>query len=159
MSWRQEKGEKWDDVKGATSRARFHDLVHHNRAHGVLAYVDSEPVGWCAFDRRVEFVKLHRAPSFACDDGEQVWSLPCFFIKAGLRGQGVSGALLAAALVELQARGAVVVEGYPVQPNANGKPTPAAFAWTGTRSLFAKAGFVPVGKTDGGKQRMRKVLA
>jgi len=34
--------------------------------------------------------------------------------------------------------------------------SPAAFAWTGTRRLFAACGFEVVGNPDGGKQRMRK---
>ena len=158
MSWRQVRGERWEDVKGAVAKARFHALVDADAAHGVLALVGGEPVGWCAFDRRVTLIKLDRAPSLRCDDAERVWSLPCFFVRRGYRGKGVARALLQAALAALAARGAEIVEAYPVKPPANGKPIPAAFAWTGTRSLFEAAGFRVVGNEDGGKQRMRKVL-
>ena len=50
-------------------------------------------------------------------------------------------------------------KGYPVKPARDGAPTPAAFAWTGTRRLFDAYGFKVVGNPDGGKQRVRKRLA
>ncbi len=155
MHWRHPKGEKWADAKGAVNRGRFEALVCGGHAHGALAYVDGVPVGWASFDRRPDYDRLNRAPSFACVDAEAVWSIPCFFIASGVRGKGVASALLAFAIAAMRARGATIVEGYPVKPAKDGKPSPAAFAWTGTVSLFEKHGFVAVGKRDGGKQRMR----
>jgi GNAT superfamily N-acetyltransferase len=158
MYWRQEKGASWAADKGAVNKRRFRSLVREDRAHGVLAFDGDEPVGWCAFDRRQELVKLDRAPSLACDDAGVVWSLPCFYVKAGRRGQGVATALLRGALDALRRRGVRVVEGYPVRPAVDGKKTAAAFAWTGTRSLFEAAGFQVVGNPEGGRQRVRKIL-
>jgi GNAT superfamily N-acetyltransferase len=158
MFWRQEKGESWANVKGETAKKRFKKLVMNKKAHGVLAYQDSHPVGWCSYDKRTEYAKLNRAPSLQCKDAEQVWSLPCFFIKAGHRNQGVATALLSHALKALKKRRAKIAEGYPVKPPSDGKPVPAAFAWTGTRPLFLKKGFSIVGNKTGGKQRVRLVL-
>ena len=124
------------------------------KAHGALAYLDNEPVGWVSFDRRRDYTKLDRAPSFVCDDADDIWSVPCFYIKTGFRGKGVGTALLAFAVKALKKMGAKVIEGYPVKPQKQGQPIPAAFAWTGTLPLFEKAGFRPVGK-PGGKQRVR----
>lgn len=159
MAWRTEKGEKWADIKGAPNRARFKALVERGRAHGLLAYAAGEAVGWVSFDRRRDFAKLDRAPSLACDDADQVWSVPCFYVKAGWRNKGVAGALLGGAVAALRKRGARVVEGYPVRPATEGKPIAPVFAFTGTRPLFAKAGFKPVGRRDAGKQRVRLDLA
>ncbi|HVO30474.1 MAG TPA: GNAT family N-acetyltransferase [bacterium] len=156
MTWRVEKGETWEDLKGAPAKRRFSKLVKNDEAHGLLAWVDGEPVGWCAFDRRVEYVRLDRSPSFSCDDADAVWSLPCFFIKRTFRGKGVATAMLEAAIRTLRKRGARIIEGYPVK--SKGAEIPAAFAWTGTTSLFKRFGFEPVGKRDGGKQRMRLSL-
>jgi GNAT superfamily N-acetyltransferase len=158
MWWRQALGEKWEDIKGTENKKRFRALVRSGRAHGVLAYVDGVPVAWVAFDRRRDYIKLDRSPSLACRDADQVWSVPCFFVKPGFRGQGVSAALLAGALRALRAHGAVIVEGYPVRPAADGRKIAAAFAYTGTRSLFAREGFRIVGNRDGGKQRVRLSL-
>jgi len=158
MAWRQQKGEKWDKIKGNTAKARFKKLVITDKAHGVLAYSDGEPIGWCSFDKRQDYIKLDRAPSLKCDDAENVWSIPCFFIHRSYRGKGVGTTLLEHALKQLKKRGAVIAEGYPVKPDKQGKQIPHAFAWTGTRPMFEKVGFSVVGNKDGGKQRMRKEL-
>lgn len=155
MFWRQKKGEKWDAVKGDENRRRFEGLVCGGHAHGALAYAEGEPVGWVSFDKRPDFDKLDRAPSFKCADASEVWSIPCFFIRSGFRGKGVASALLGFAIACLKKRGATIIEGYPVKPAKDGAPSPAAFAWTGTRRLFAAHGFRIVGNRDGGKQRVR----
>jgi GNAT superfamily N-acetyltransferase len=156
MHWRIAKGEKWEQVKGPVARARFRKLVTSGKAHGALAYVDGECVGWCAYGRRTDYDRLNRAPSLACDDAEEVWSLPCFYIKAGFRGKGVATVLLAAASRLAKRRGAKILEGYPVKQLKAGGEIPAAFAWTGTVPLFQKAGFERVSGKATGKQRMRK---
>ena len=156
MMWRQEKGEKWDDVKGPLAKKRQKELVTSGKADGVIAFVDGEPVGWCSFGKRLDYPKLDRAPSLKCDDAEKVWSVPCFFIKSGFRGQGVATALLAHAIRSMKKKKANIIEGYPVKPSKTYKNAiPAAFAWTGTQPLFLKAGFEIVGNRDGGKQRVR----
>ena len=155
MSWRTALGERWEQLKGETNRQRFKALVLTGQAHGALAYAGVQPVGWCSFDRRRDFLRLDRAPSLACDDADQVWSLPCFYIHPKFRAQGVAAALLAFALGVLRDQyRAAAIEAYPVKSKA-GQKLPAAFAWTGTASLFLKAGFQPVGKLGGGRQRMR----
>ena len=158
MWWRQPLGERWEDLKGTENRRRFRALVRSGKAHGVLAFVDGQPVGWAAFDRRRDFVKLDRAPSLACSDADDVWSVPCFFVKAGFRDRGISRALLQGAVVALRARSAHLVEGYPVRPPASGQRIPTAFAFTGTRSQFRGAGFRIAGNRQGGKQRVRLTL-
>lgn len=158
MYWRIERGESWEQLKGATNKQRFKSLVQSGRAHGVLAFRGDEPVGWCAVERRRDLPRLDRSRTLACEDAERVWSLPCFYVKAGHRGTGVSRALLAHALRLLRAAGAEIAEGYPVRPKKKGQAIPAAFAFTGTKSLFESAGFEVVGNRGGGKERMRRAL-
>lgn len=158
MSWRKKKNEEWDQVKGKINKSRFKRLVVTGKAHGVLAYSEGKPIGWCSYDKRTDFEKLERSPSLKCDDSEKVWSIPCFYIKEGYRGKGVASSLLRHALKALKINGAEIVEGYPVKAYKYGDSIPAAFAWTGTQSLFKKAGFSPVGPRNGGKQRMRKTV-
>jgi GNAT superfamily N-acetyltransferase len=133
-------------------------LVRKGEAQGLLAFVDNEPVGWLALGPRREFKKLDRAPSLRCDDADEVWSLPCFFVHKAWRGQGVATALLKAALPALKARGAKVVEGYPVKPPEGTTKLAASFAYTGTVPLFLKQGFEVVAERPQGKQRVRKAL-
>lgn len=154
-SWRVEDGERWEELKGAEAKRRMQAAVARGDAHGVLAFAGEEPVGWCAYGRRLEYPKLARARSLACEDAPRVWSLPCFFVKRGWRGKGVASAMLRGALALLRERGAELVEGYPAKPPASGAPLPAAFAWTGTRRLFEAAGFEVVGNAEGAKARVR----
>lgn len=155
MWWRIEKGERWSEVKGAPARRRLRRLVRAGRAHGVLAFAAGEPVGWCAYERRTDLPRLDRAPSLACGDAGRVWSLPCFFVKAGWRGHGVARALLDGALRRLRRRGAGIAEGYPVKPPRPGERMPAAFIYTGTPGLFRGAGFAPAARRPRGRQRVR----
>jgi GNAT superfamily N-acetyltransferase len=159
MSWRTGNGEKWADVKGALAKERMRELVSRGEAKGILAFSGKEPVGWCTFGKRLDFPKLARARSLACEDADRVWSLPCFFVRRGHRGQGIATALLSHALAALEKEGATLAESYPSKPYPEGQRTPDAFAWTGTRSLFEKAGFAIAGNEDGSKQRMRKELS
>lgn len=155
MFWRLEKGERFDDVKGATAKRRFKALVQKGQAQGLLAYLEGKPVGWLTLGPRRSFPKLDRAPSLACDDADEVHSLPCFFVAPGARGKRVATALLNEAVLTLKKQGARVLEGYPVKPPRPGEKIPAAFAYTGTLPLFEQAGFrLTVGKPTG-KQRVR----
>jgi GNAT superfamily N-acetyltransferase len=158
MSWRVEKGDSWDALKGPVAKRRFKALVTGGKAFGVLAYDQDEPIGWASYGPRRDYAKLDRAPSLACEDADEVWSVPCFFVKKEYRARGVAASLLAYAETAMRSRGARILEGYPVKPAKDGKPSPAAFAWTGTLSLFEARGFAAAGNRDGGKIRMRKAL-
>ncbi len=155
MYWRLEKGERWDDLKGTPAKRRMRRLVAAGKAQGAIAFANQEPVGWIAYGPRRNYPRLDRARTLACGDAAQVWSLPCFFIKPGWRDRGVAAELLRHALKSMHRRRVAIAEGYP----ANLKPgqrLPNAFAWTGTRSLFAAAGFELAGSATTSKVRMRR---
>ena len=158
QAWRIADGEKWDAVKGATAKARLRRGVRAGTIYGVLAFEGETPIGWCTFGPRLSFPRLERARTLRCDDPERVWSIPCFFVTRGHRQQGVAGAMLDHALRVMARRKVEIAEGYPSKPDASGRYI-ATFAWTGTRSLFAKAGFTVAGNAQGSKQRVRKALA
>ena len=157
MFWRLEKGESFESIQGAKAKARFKRMVQSGAVHGILAFVEDEPVGWCAFERRRDLAKLDRAPSLACDDADEVWSLPCFFVKNAWRELGVAGVMLRAALAALKKRKAKIAEAYPVKPQGS-IAIPAAFAHTGVPKLFVPEGFKLVQARPKGKQRYRKML-
>jgi len=158
MAWRIEKGEKWKEVKGDAARERLRAMIEDGRAFAILAFDGDVPVGWCSFGPRRDYPRIDRAPSLACDDADRVWSIPCFFVRKGFRGQGVSTAMLDAATAAIRSRGGTVAEAYPAKPPQDGKPIPSAFAWSGPRAMFDADGFAVVGNPDGGRQRVRKVL-
>ena len=84
---------------------------------GILAYSEGEPVGWCSVAPRAKYRKslVQARPD---DERENVWSLVCFFVKREFRGRGVFGALLAAAERHAKAKGATVLEAYPVDEDS-----------------------------------------
>ncbi|NTX08897.1 GNAT family N-acetyltransferase [Myxococcus sp. CA051A] len=159
MFWRLEEGERFADVKGAPAKQRMKALVDEGKAQGLLAFVDGHPVGWLTLGPRRSFPRLDRAPSLRCDDADDVWSVPCFFIHKDFRGQGVATVLLKAALDVMRQRGARTVEGYPVKPPKGSARTSNASAYTGTVPFFEKQGFELVAERPQGKQRVRKALA
>ncbi|MGH6891003.1 MAG: GNAT family N-acetyltransferase [Dongiaceae bacterium] len=143
MHWRVEKGgATWAACKGEPNRRAFLRLLKQGRAQGALAFAEDRPVGWCNFGLREEFPRLARSRVLGYTATPKTWSINCFFIAPGWRRRGVAGALLEAAIDAAFARGATALEAYPT-PQRPGQKLAAAFAWTGTRSLFAKAGFRP----------------
>lgn len=148
-----EAGERFDDIKGPLAHDRLQAEVCSGARRGLIAYEGDEPIGWVTFGPRRFFARIDRAPSLACDDADEVWSIPCFFIPAGRRGQGVATALLHAAVVAAGQAGAAVIEAYPV---ASAKRQAAAFIWTGTTAMFERAGFTRVDDKVSGKVRMRR---
>ena len=84
-----------------------------------------------------------------------MWSVTCFYVAKAHRKQGVTVALLEAAAKYVKRRKGVAVEGYPSDPKVR---WPDAYAYHGTVSAFAKAGFALVKRVSKGRAIMRKVL-
>jgi GNAT superfamily N-acetyltransferase len=157
QAWRIEKGERWDDVKGTDAKERLRRGIESGTTFGVLAFDGETPIGWCTYGPRDSFPRLNRARSLRCEDSSLVWSVPCFFVLRDYRRQGVAKALLDHTLGAMAERGVEIVEGYPSAPNKGGSYI-AAFSWTGTISLFERAGFALAGSAEASKRRMRKTL-
>ena len=143
MHWRVEKGgATWMACRGEPNRRAFLKLLKQGRAQGALALADDEPAGWCSFGPREDFPRLRGARILSYRAAPNTWSINCFFIAPGWRKRGIASALLDSAIETAFDRGARVLEAYPT-PQKPGQNLVAAFAWTGTRSLFAKGGFKP----------------
>ena len=143
MHWRVEKGGAlWKSCKGEPNRRTFFKLLKQGRAQGMLAFAGDKPVGWCNFAPREEFPRQQRSRVLGYQAAPGTWSINCFFIAPGWRRKGIAGALLKVAVDTAFARGAQVLEAFPTPQKAD-QSLIAAFTWTGTRSLFAKAGFKP----------------
>ncbi|MGO8971553.1 MAG: GNAT family N-acetyltransferase [Myxococcaceae bacterium] len=155
MFWRLKASEPYARLKGQTLKRRFKSRVAKGAIRGALAFADGEPVGWVTYGERMDFPRLERSRSLACDDKSRVWSVPCFFVEAGFRRQGVASQLLSYALDRMRRAGAPAAEGYPVKPKPDGSPLPASFSYTGTVAMFEKAGFLLTAPSLYAKVRMR----
>lgn len=143
MTWRLPRAQ-YEKGKGTGNRRAFKRRVRSGMPPGVLAYVQAEPVGWCAVAPRAEYEYLARSRVLRPIDDQAVWSISCLLVARPYRGHGVSVQLLRAAVDVAGQAGARIVEGYPVISRTG--RIPDAFAWTGTLSAFRAAGFEEVGR-------------
>jgi GNAT superfamily N-acetyltransferase len=115
---------------------------------GLVAYLDSEPVGWCAVEPRTEYqglLRVFRVPWEGRNEDktdDSVWAVTCLFARAGFRKRGISRALACAAVAFARQRGARAIEAYPIIP----ENVIDEELHVGTPSVFATAGLVEVGR-------------
>ena len=109
------------------------------RAPGLIAYREGEPIGWVSLGPRDDYERLQHSRVLAPIDERPVWSIVCFVVARRARNQGVANALLDAAIAYARERGAMLLEGYPVE--TDGGRVPAANAYKGTVTMFERAGF------------------
>ena len=122
---------------------------------GLLAYLDGQPVGWCAVEPRPAYeglLRVYRTPWEGRDEDrtdEGVWAVTCVLVRAGFRKRGVAYALARAAVEHVRARGARALEAYPMRTEAG------EITWdeihVGAQSVFAAAGMDEVSRP--GKRR------
>jgi GNAT superfamily N-acetyltransferase len=125
---------------------------------GLLAYVDGQPVGWCAAGPRSRYARaLRSAVLRQRDAGEdhQTWLVPCFFVRTGFRRQGIMRELLTRAVWLAQEHGARAVEGFPL---AGDQRRGAGEAYLGVEPVFAACGFIPVDRPTANRVVMRRDL-
>lgn len=110
---------------------------------GLVAYLDGEPVGWCAVEPRTEYtglLRVFRVPWDGRDEDKtdaSIWAVTCLFTRAGFRKRGISRALARAAVDYARSQGALALESYPIVTT----DVIAEELHVGTRNTFAAAGF------------------
>lgn len=135
----------------AGNKKGFRQVVRSGSEPGLLAFRGDEPVGWVAVAPREEYGRVLRSPLHKpFDTAEEVWSITCFFIAKPERRSGVAMALLEAAVEFARARGAAVIEGYPV----NEKKSDADM-WQGSVQMFERSGFAVAVERKPGRPVMR----
>ena len=136
MNW---YGHHSDNVPGR--RELLRDQA--GEGHGLLAYLDSEPVGWCSLGPRCDYPYLRQTAWKGRNedrDDPSVWAVTCLVTRAGFRRQGVSRALVAGTIGLARDGGARTVEAYPMKPTP-GKDITWGELHVGKLSTFLEAGF------------------
>jgi len=123
------------------NRAALRAVVKRGPPPGLLAFDGNVAVGWCQLTPRHALPWLDSARLLKRVDDVPVWSLSCFYVRRSHRNQGVTSALIAAALKAARRARAPALEAYPVDTD---QPKSTSNLFTGTASTFARAGFKTV---------------
>jgi GNAT superfamily N-acetyltransferase len=127
---------------------------------GLVAYLDGEPVGWCAVEPRTAYgglLRNNRVPweGRAEDKTDaSVWAVTCVFTRAGFRRRGIGYALARAAVGFAHGRGARALEAYPMLTEPGQQITWGELN-VGTRSMFEAAGLAEVSRPTKRRAVMR----
>ena len=126
-------------------------LVKNRRAHGVIVYSGRRPVGWCQYGLREELPRLDHSRNYQNlaprDNMEKIWRITCFVVDKNYRKTGVATTALDAALESIRKKGGGLAEAIPVGKTDQGP----GYMYTGTVSMFEKAGFKVVGPFGTGR--------
>ena len=152
MFWRVPR-KQYEADKGARNKRAFQKIVKSGRKPGIVAYMNEEPIGWCAVAPREDYTGLATSRLLKAIDDKPVWTISCLFVKKPYRRQGISAMLLEAATKFARSQGAKIVEGYPVETSMEQMPDP--FLWHGTTSAFKSAGFTEVLRRSPARPIMR----
>lgn len=141
--------------RGERNRLALRAYVEAGHVPGVLAYDGDAPVGWVAVEPRAAYPRLARSRVLAPVDDTPAWSITCFFVARSHRGRGLTRALVEAAAAHARARGARLVEGYPVEQRQR---TSDAFLYHGPASAFVGARFREVARRSPSRPIYRRSL-
>ncbi len=125
---------------------------------GILAYQNGEPVGWCAVGPRERYARAIKAPTYktkAEDDFDNVWLVPCFFVRKDARGAGLTSRLLHAAVDLASEHQADAIDGFPFTTD---KKRSSSQIHVGFDSTFLACGFTPLRRPSDSRVVMRRVL-
>jgi GNAT superfamily N-acetyltransferase len=128
------------------NRELLHDRLRSGVPVGLLAMSGEQAVGWVAVAPRPSYPRLATSqiakPAAPAEDLADVWSVTCFYVRKGMRRNGIAGVLLAGAVDCARRHGARAIEGYPVV--TDGARVSSGELYHGTLGVFQAAGFATV---------------
>jgi GNAT superfamily N-acetyltransferase len=151
MYWRI--GAAYRKLPRVQNKAAFREIVKRGPPPGLVAFDGDVAVGWCQLTPRDALPGLDRVWRLQRVDQIPVWSISCFYVRIGYRRQGVTSALISAALKVAKRAGAAAVEAYPLDADK----TPSS-SWTGYATTFKRAGFKVVARHVPARPIMRHAL-
>ena len=120
-----------------------------------MAFDGELAVGWCEVAPRADLPWLDRSRYLRPVDDLPVWSVPCFYIRRTHRGQGITNALIEAAVAMAGAAGAPALEAYPVDTQVPGH---TGNLFPGIAATFARHGFTVAARHKPDRPVMRRPL-
>jgi GNAT superfamily N-acetyltransferase len=156
MFWRLNRAE-FKAARGNGTKQILQQMVDRNEVPGLLAYDLQQErgkniVGWCSLGPREDFLALENSRILKRVDDQKVWSIVCFYVAKPARRSGLMLTLLEAAKDYARAQGAKLLEGYPIDLQAN---VTGYAGYMGFASAYRNAGFVEVGRASDTQLIMR----
>jgi GNAT superfamily N-acetyltransferase len=148
----------WPSLSATQNRTAMQARIDVGATEGFLAFDGAQMVGWLnAQPRHVlphcfERMRIE-PPPLTCEAFEAA-VIVCFVVAPHMRRQGISRALLAAALASLSARGIKLVDAFPFKSGASDLATDH---YHGSLSMFLDQGF-SVLREDESLTVVRKML-
>ena len=141
------------------NRRRFEAFAARARPPaGLLAMMDGRAVGWCATGPRSRYPTTigPRTKILAGRDpreDDDVWLVPCFFVRVGYRRAGITYALLREAVSMAEQAGATAIEGFPIAGAERGVDR-----YLGREVVFERCGFECIARPSPRRAVMRRDL-
>lgn len=142
--WPMLSNKDWNATTTPQRTEMFRDEIEQGPPPGLIGYVDGEAAGWIRIGPRTRQARVPRTRMIAASstepfDDESVWAVTCFVVRREHRGQGLTLALLRAAVDYARRSGARLIEGYPV--DTKGEKQPSNELFHGALGTFLSAGF------------------
>jgi GNAT superfamily N-acetyltransferase len=148
----------WPAMSGSQNRTAMQARIEVGATEGFLAFDGEEVVGWLNAQPRHElphcFDRMRIEPTPLPCEAFEAAVIVCFVVAPQRRRQGISRALLVAALASFAARGLKVVDAFPFKSGASEL---AADHYHGSLSLFLDQGFTVL-REDETLTAVRKML-
>ena len=160
MFWRLDRTD-FKRMKGEGTKAVLRDITLKNEVPGLLAYDNSQAVGWCSVGPREYYTALEKSRILKRIDHLPVWSIVCFFVTKPYRKKGIMDALLRGAVKYAKENNAKFVEGYPLDmqsPKLAGQNLNSYSGYMGIASVFREVGFVESGRASETQLIMRYTI-
>ena len=128
------------------------DMVNQGLETGIVARVDDCPAGWVSVAPLAPLRPMHGKVE-PPEPGLNPWAIVCFYIARRFRGRGLMPRLMNEAICHARARGALVIEAFPVARDA------PSYRFMGYVDMFENAGFRNMGMAGSRRHVMRLDLA
>ena len=171
--------EKWLATRAERAKRNRREqksLLDRGCSHGILVYLDGEPVGWCQYGRRDELARIDNLANYkksalinreaqqqkgtsrknSPPPPQKLWRITCFVVAKNHRRQGIAGAALRAALHSIKKKGGGLVEAYPVENWSSGSF--GNMSTHGAVSMFRKEHFQIVAPLNNTNVVMRRAI-
>ena len=135
------------------NKEAMQSLLMENKPTGIIAFYEGQPIAWCAFAPREDFIKHEKSRVHKRIDDLPVWYIPWFFIDKAFRRQGVSVELLKGVISYAKENNISIIEAYPTIPTT--ESIADSLAWIGLYKSFERAGVEIVDRTSKNRPMVR----